>query len=213
MMKANSQDRRVKRTKTLLQKTLVELMLEKEVSQISVKELTQRADVNRSTFYLHYLDIYDMLEQMENEFVGRVKGFFCDYFNPLPTSPPITLFLQISQWLERDREYYVKLLRGTAAAQLLEKLRVQIVDEFLHILNTIFQEENSLDLRTRVNFIVSGTIGVLHMWVTEENTGSLPELSRTIEDLLENGSIQDYPQKLLLHYPGRLGMQKNQQKG
>lgn len=213
MMIENSQDRRVKRTKTLLQKTLVELMLEKEVSQISVKELTQRADVNRSTFYLHYLDIYDMLEQMENEFVGRVKGFFCDYFNPLPTSPPITLFLQISQWLERDKEYYVKLLRGTAAAQLLEKLRVQIVDEFLHILNTIFQEENSLDLRTRVNFIVSGTIGVLHMWVTEENTGSLPELSRTIEDLLENGSIQDYPQKLLLHYPERLGMQKNQQKG
>ena len=118
MMKANSQDRRVRRTKTLLQKTLVELMLEKEVSQISVKELTQRADVNRSTFYLHYLGIYDMLEQMENEFVGRLKGFFCDYFNPLPTSPPITLFLQISQWLERDKEYYVKLLRGTAAAQL-----------------------------------------------------------------------------------------------
>lgn len=213
MMKANSQDRRVKRTKTLLQKTLVELMLEKEVSQISVKELTQRADVNRSTFYLHYLDIYDMLEQMENEFVGRVQGFFCDYFNPLPTSPPITLFLQISQWLERDKEYYVKLLRGTAAAQLLEKLRVRLVDEFLHILNTIFQEENSLDLRTRVNFIVSGTIGVLRMWVTEENTGSLLELSRTIEDLLENGSIQDYPQKLLLHYPERLEMQKNQQKG
>ncbi len=213
MMIENSQDRRVKRTKTLLQKTLVELMLEKKVSQISVKELTQRADVNRSTFYLHYLDIYDMLEQMENEFVGRVQGFFCDYFNPLPTSPPITLFLQISQWLERDKEYYVKLLRGTAAAQLLEKLRVQIVDEFLHILNTIFQEENSLDLRTRVNFIVSGTIGVLRMWVTEENTGSLLELSRTIEDLLENGSIQDYPQKLLLHYPERLEIQKNQQKG
>lgn len=213
MMKENSQDRRVRRTKTLLQTTLVELMLVKEVSQISVKELTQRADVNRSTFYLHYLDIYDMLEQMENEFIGRVQSFFHDYFNPFPASPPITLFLQISQWLERDKEYYVKLLRGTAAAQLLEKLRVQIVDEFLHILHTIFQEENSLDLRTRVNFIVSGTIGVLRMWVTEENTGSLLELSRTIEDLLENGSIQDYPQKLLLHYPERLEMQKNQQKG
>ena len=201
MMKENSQDRRVRRTKTLLQTTLVELMLEKEISQISVKELTQKADVNRSTFYLHYLDIYDMLEQMENEFIGRVQRFFHDYFDPFPASPPITLFLQISQWLERDKEYYVKLLRGTAAAQLLEKLRVQIVDEFLHILHTIFQEENSLDLRTRVNFIVSGTIGVLRMWVTEENTGSLLELSKTIEDLLENGSIQDYPQKLLLHYP------------
>lgn len=43
-MQGATQDRRVKRTKTLLQTTLVELMLEKEVSQISVKELTQRAD-------------------------------------------------------------------------------------------------------------------------------------------------------------------------
>ena len=77
-MQGATQDRRVKRTKTLLQTTLVELMLEKEVSQISVKELTQRADVNRSTFYLHYLDIYDMLEQMEDEFVGRCLLYTSD---------------------------------------------------------------------------------------------------------------------------------------
>lgn len=119
-MQGATQDRRVKRTKTLLQTTLVELMLEKEVSQISVKELTQRADVNRSTFYLHYLDIYDMLEQMEDEFVGRVRSFFHDYFTPVPTSTPITMFLQISEWIEKDKDYYIKLLRGTAASQLLE---------------------------------------------------------------------------------------------
>lgn len=216
-MQETSQDRRVKRTKMLLQTTLVELMLEKEVSQISVKELTQRADVNRSTFYLHYLDIYDMLEQMEEAFIGSVQGFFHDYFTPLPTSKPITLFLQISEWIERDKDYYVKLLRGTAAAQILEKLRVQIMDEFLLVLHTVFQDEYSLDLRTRVNFIVSGTIGVLRMWVTEENNGSLVALSATIDDILENGLIQDYPKRLLQRYPDymqRLAeLQKKQRKG
>lgn len=216
-MQETTQDRRVKRTKMLLQTTLVELMLEKEVSQISVKELTQRADVNRSTFYLHYLDIYDMLEQMEDEFVGGIQSFFHDYFTPVPTSTPITMFFQISEWIEKDKDYYVKLLRGTAASQLLEKLRVQIMDEFLLFLHTIFFDENSVDLRTRVNFIVSGTIGVLRMWVTEENTESLMELSETIEDILMNGLIQDYPKKLLTHYPDYMqrltGLHKKQKKG
>ena len=110
-MPPETQDRRIKRTKMLLQNALVDLMLEKAVGKISVKELTQKADVNRSTFYLHYLDIYDMLEQMENEFVETIQGFFHDFFTPLPTSMPLTLFVNISEWLEQDKEYYVKLLR------------------------------------------------------------------------------------------------------
>ena len=59
-MQEETQDRRIKRTKMLLQNALVDLMLEKAVGKISVKELTQKADVNRSTFlsalfgYLRY---------------------------------------------------------------------------------------------------------------------------------------------------------------
>ena len=200
-MQEETQDRRVKRTKLLLQKTLVDLMLEKEVGKISVKELTQRADVNRSTFYLHYLDIYDMLEQMENEFVETIQGFFHDFFTPLPTSMPLTLFVNISEWLEQDKEYYVKLLRGSASGYIFEELESRIRDEFLTLLYLIFLDEESLDLRTRVNFTVSGTVGVLRMWVMEGGNISLVELSETIDDILNNGMIQDYPQKILMRYP------------
>ena len=200
-MREETQDRRIKRTKMLLQKTLVDLMLEKEVGKISVKELTQKADVNRSTFYLHYLDIYDMLEQMENEFVETIQGFFHDFFMPLPTSMPLTLFINISEWLERDKEYYVKLLRGTASWHILQDLEYRIRDEFLTLLQVIFGDEDSIDLRTRVNFTISGVVGVLRMWVTEEGNTSLVELSETIDDILNNGIIQDYPQKILMRYP------------
>lgn len=200
-MQEETQDRRVKRTKLLLQKTLVDLMLEKEVGKISVKELTQRADVNRSTFYLHYLDIYDMLEQMENEFVETIQGFFHDFFTPLPASMPLTLFINISKWLEQDKEYYVKLLSGTASWHILQDLEVRVRDEFITLLQIIFMDEDSIDLRTRVNFTVSGIIGVLRMWVTEGGNASLSDLSETIDDILNNGMIQDYPQKILMRYP------------
>ena len=200
-MQEETQDRRIKRTKMLLQNALVDLMLEKAVGKISVKELTQKADVNRSTFYLHYLDIYDMLEQMENEFVETIQGFFHDFFTPLPTSMPLTLFINISEWLEQDKEYYVKLLRGSASGYIFEELESRIRDEFLTLLYLIFLDEESLDLRTRVNFTVSGTVGVLRMWVMEGGNISLVELSETIDDILNNGMIQDYPQKILMRYP------------
>ena len=200
-MQEETQDRRIKRTKMLLQNALVDLMLEKAVGKISVKELTQKADVNRSTFYLHYLDIYDMLEQMENEFVETIQGFFHDFFTPLPTSMPLTLFVNISEWLEQDKEYYVKLLRGSASGYIFEELESRIRDEFLTLLYLIFLDEESLDLRTRVNFTVSGTVGVLRLWVMEGGNISLVELSETIDDILNNGMIQDYPQKILMRYP------------
>ena len=200
-MQEETQDRRIKRTKMLLQNALVDLMLEKAVGKISVKELTQKADVNRSRFYLHYLDIYDMLEQMENEFVETIQGFFHDFFTPLPTSMPLTLFVNISEWLEQDKEYYVKLLRGSASGYIFEELESRIRDEFLTLLYLIFLDEESLDLRTRVNFTVSGTVGVLRMWVMEGGNISLVELSETIDDILNNGMIQDYPQKILMRYP------------
>ena len=200
-MQEETQDRRIKRTKMLLQNALVDLMLEKAVGKISVKELTQKADVNRSTFYLHYLDIYDMLEQMENEFVETIQGFFHDFFTPLPTSMPLTLFVNISEWLEQDKEYYVKLLRGSASGYIFEELESRIRDEFLTLLYLIFLDEESLDLRTRVNFTVSGTVGVLRMWVMEGGNISLVELSETIDDILNNGMIQDYPQKILTRHP------------
>ena len=61
------EDRRIKRTKRFLSMALVELLAEKPVNEITVKELTERSDVNRATFYRHYRDIYDMLRQMEQE--------------------------------------------------------------------------------------------------------------------------------------------------
>ena len=200
-MQEETQDRRIKRTKMLLQNALVDLTLEKAVGKISVKELTQKADVNRSTFYLHYLDIYDMLEQMENEFVETIQCFFHDFFTPLPTSMPLTLFVNISEWLEQDKEYYVKLLRGSASGYIFEELESRIRDEFLTLLYLIFLDEESLDVRTRVSFTASGTVGVLRMWVMEGGNISLVELSETIDDILNIGMIQDYPQKILMRYP------------
>lgn len=65
-------DRRVKYTLLALRGSLLELMREKDVSRITVKELCERADVNRGTFYAHYASPADLLEQIEQELLEKV---------------------------------------------------------------------------------------------------------------------------------------------
>lgn len=72
-MKKVSIDRRTIRTKKMIRSALAELIDEKGFNNISVTDLTQRADINRGTFYLHYVDKYDLLERIENEIIQEIE--------------------------------------------------------------------------------------------------------------------------------------------
>ena len=61
-------------TKRRLSAALAELMLQKPVPQITVRELTQKAGVSRGTFYFHYEDIYALLTQLENGYLAHLRG-------------------------------------------------------------------------------------------------------------------------------------------
>ncbi len=67
LSKVNANDRRVKRTKKLLRDSLFSLLQKKSINEITVTELTDVADINRATFYFYYTDIFDMLDQIQNE--------------------------------------------------------------------------------------------------------------------------------------------------
>jgi Bacterial regulatory proteins, tetR family. len=66
MEEQKKEDRRVRRTKKMLTQALTQLMQEKQIKEITVRELTDLADMNRGTFYLYYRDVYDMLEKLED---------------------------------------------------------------------------------------------------------------------------------------------------
>jgi AcrR family transcriptional regulator len=52
-MAAENMDRRVRKTRTMLRLCLARLLKEKKIQEISVKEISEMADINRGTFYLH----------------------------------------------------------------------------------------------------------------------------------------------------------------
>ena len=74
-------DARVKYTKMVLKKALLELMQHKPVNKITVKEICERAELNRATFYAHYSDCFDLLESIEEELFGQFERSMQSYIH------------------------------------------------------------------------------------------------------------------------------------
>ncbi len=75
---SGKEDLRARRTRAFIRKAFEEMICEMDYEQISIKELTKRANINRKTFYLHYNSLDDLLREMQNElaqaFIQRTKG-------------------------------------------------------------------------------------------------------------------------------------------
>lgn len=81
-------DLRVKRTQLVLQQTLMALVVEVGFRAITVQMLTERAMINRSTFYRHYADIYDLVEKV---FHNLIDEYLASVQSMMPTKPVETL--------------------------------------------------------------------------------------------------------------------------
>jgi AcrR family transcriptional regulator len=68
-------DRRVRRTQATLQRALIDLVQERDLSQISVADVADRADVSRSTFYDHYTDVHELAEAACTSMLDDLFGF------------------------------------------------------------------------------------------------------------------------------------------
>ena len=66
-------DARVKYTRMVIRNTFLELLKEKPVSKITVKEICERSEINRSTFYKHYQDPFDLMEKLEEEILEHIQ--------------------------------------------------------------------------------------------------------------------------------------------
>lgn len=111
------------RSKNMIKKAFFELLEEKEYNKITVTDIVKKADLNRSTFYAHYLDVRAITEELENEVIDKMmellrKFEFKNFFNN-----PTPLLLEISRFLESKEAEYRILLKINDAEIFLKKLR------------------------------------------------------------------------------------------
>ena len=90
---ATKNNRRTLITKKILKESLLELMQDKPVSKITIKEICDMSEMSRSTFYLHYQDQFKLLEDIEKEVLEKTFENLRKIDSPMNTMESIEAFL------------------------------------------------------------------------------------------------------------------------
>lgn len=178
-------DRRVLRTRALLRQGLTQLMAEKEIKDITVKELCDLAGVTRGTFYLHYSDIYDILRHMEYEIFVE----FNDILNhsPVPDiqkSVPEAILTDIFSLLERHRDMVRVMMGAHGDPAFVDHLKNLVK---MHIYQVLTRKNTGCEHGYAEAFAVSGCIGVIETWLYHPAPLPPREIARICCDMLVQG--------------------------
>ena len=166
-MAINDNDIRVRRTKKLLRKGVAELGEAKSVNKITVKELTDLVEINRGTFYLHYKDVYDLVDSIEDE--------LCNEFDQkvLAVTPedilyrPVDVLESFFDYFKTHRDIIKVLMGENGDAKFVyrfgELMNVKILELFKQIFPNMSMERYDF----AYNYGKFGYVGILHCWATQ----------------------------------------------
>lgn len=174
------------RSRRLIRQAFLELLLEKSFEKITITDIVNRADLNRSTFYAHYPDIHGVVEEIQDEIESRnmelirglqYRNILCD---PMPYLQGITAILQEN----------IDLLKRLGHTEFLHNR----LDNFRRLMVTDVLEHSSLPQELRrsdafaihVHFFIGGIMNTYQQWAEGMLECSLEEISEEIAKLIKS---------------------------
>src|SRR5690625_3456038 len=127
-----TRDLRITKTKQLLRDALLMLIREVGFENITIKKLTESAQVNRSTFYAHFYDKYDLLEKTINEELTSFAEFVAPKSEEelLETDIPKTLFSRATQYIYEHSDFF-KVMMGVNGIPAFQQQFIQIMKRYM----------------------------------------------------------------------------------
>ena len=116
-MAEKTTDRRTLKTRRALRDALAELLMEKELHKVTVQEIADKAEVNRVTFYKHYLDVYDLYDKIESETLVEL-GLLVLKLEELPAEE---FFSQIISYISDNKPLFKMVFSPNSTGQLRSK--------------------------------------------------------------------------------------------
>ncbi len=110
------------RSRKLICMALADLLQEKPMDKITVTDIVNRADINRGTFYAHYMDIPDVVNHLIDAACTTIQEALQEQL-AIDANDPAILLRHLQILLENDLEFYRKVLTSNASIPILEKLR------------------------------------------------------------------------------------------
>lgn len=155
-------NQRIALTKKLLKNGLTEMLQSHSIYEISIRELCQRAGINRSTFYKYYGSQFDLLSEMEQDLLGSVETTLTSQENS-----SASIIQQVMEYLEKDIEFIRLLLNSNVDPQFPEKLFS--LEQIRRLSEELKADMTEDEYEYYYCFILHGAYEMVHRWINKDD--------------------------------------------
>lgn len=175
-------DLRVRYTKKVIQEAFWKLLKEKPLSRITVKEICDLAEINRGTFYRHYMDCYDLMDKLQEEMLDNFRQL-------LDTAEVDGIQKAIVSILEmlRSNETVYLLLQSRGESEVFLHKIIACCYQYManHIIDFPGMEAENPNREYNYCFLISGSCGLIEYWFHSGMKESAEEVARQMLRLAE----------------------------
>ncbi len=167
MPENTKQERRYRRTENLILHGLTTLLQKKSIKEITVRELSDLVDINRSTFYLHYTDIYDLLEKTEQRLLKQLSDAVSENWTEPETPKNFYAFLEKTFTILSENAQLCSALMGpNGDIAFLRTIEKMFHEKGMRTLRSFAPKQlRDEDLLYAISFALSGCMGLVSQWL------------------------------------------------
>ena len=186
--KANRKESRsVLRTQNLLKNGLTDLMKQKTLQKITVKELTDYVNLNRGTFYLHYKDIFDLMDQIENAMLQDFVTINQTHKVLDMNGHPYPLLRDLFTFLKENAEFTRILIIDNRDQNFVDKIKDILKQRCMTDWHYLFSDYSEQKSELYSSYVIYGCIGMIDNWLKNGLRETPEELAAYADDVILQG--------------------------
>jgi AcrR family transcriptional regulator len=174
-------DRRITKSQEAIKKALIELMSEKGFDNITIQDIADRANVNRGTIYLHYLDKFDLLDKIMEEHINNMRNF-CESATEMDF---IESTAHCMEYFESNFLFFSTMLASEGATYFRSRFLKFNIEEFKHDVDITKGKNDGQNEEIMVQFVANAYVGVVEWWLKNEMPHPPRVMAEKVGDLLE----------------------------
>lgn len=175
-------DTRVQFTKMKLREAILELLKNKSIDKITIKEICDRAGLNRGTFYLHYDSPSDLLKDIENQFLEENRKLLQSFLKKARQQEPHVIEALFAS-IKKNRDIVCILLGPHGdpyfASEILGIMRSGVLDQW----QSEFPEYKREDIDFIFDYVLMGSTRLILNWLQDSLDIPTSQFAKRIECL------------------------------
>lgn len=192
IMAEKKTDRRTLKTRKAIFEGLAELLTQKELRNITVQELSDRVDIHRVTFYKHFMDIYDVYEQLENVILTELGLLITEH----GVKTTFEVYPVVFRYIKEHSAYFKMIFSPHSTSTLYCKI-LKMVEGLNRV---IWAERFGVDMNdgkidSVIRYHSNGMLAIIAGWVLSDFVQSDDDIIETLSGL--DKSTQEYLKKQL----------------